>query len=128
MYRKYIEIMYKNVIEIYVVKYDIKIWYQNMISKYDIKIWYHNMISYYDIIFWYHILISYFDIIFWYHISQHIFLSHFYTWFLYTFYTFSIYFLYKNRTFLACFHDVLGGRKIQFSNIFLGWPATKYHF
>ena len=32
MYRRYIEIMYKNVIEKYVIRYDIKIWYLNMIS------------------------------------------------------------------------------------------------
>ena len=70
-------------------------------------------------IFWYHILKSYFITFF---------LSHFYTWLLYTFCTFSIYSLYKHCLFLWCFHDVLGGPKIWFSNIFLGWPATKYHF
>ena len=37
-------------------KYDINIWYQNVI-----KIWYHNMISKLDIKFWYQDMISKFD-------------------------------------------------------------------
>jgi hypothetical protein len=37
-----------------ILKYDLKIWSQNMISKYDLKIWSQNMISKYDLKFFFH--------------------------------------------------------------------------
>ena len=60
---------------------------------------------------WYDSMTSYYDIIFRYQIFYHIFIISFSIYLLNTFYTCPIHFHYKNQAFLACFHDVFGGRK-----------------